>query len=159
LALPVLALARHRGRLGQRAVAFMLAVMIGVVSPALVRNRMVSRTFVPATTSVAVNVEVANLPNKAIYGLGGTIPWLVATRWAALLGMGFLIFGRVESGLHGPVRALPAMLSLSYFIVVTAIVPRAYGDRLILPFYVLLLPYAALGMTRAVDFVVPAEEQ
>jgi hypothetical protein len=31
-------------------------------------------------------------------------------------------------------------------------------DRVILPFYVLLLPYAALGMLRAIDFLVPPED-
>jgi hypothetical protein len=104
---------------------------------------------------------------KALYGLGdlerrvpgaGAASGLILTWCAALLGVGLLVRGHAPDGLHGPVRALPAVLSLSHFAVVVLLVPHLDGDRLILPFYVLLLPYAALGTTRAIDFLVPPED-
>jgi len=69
-----------------------------------------------------------------------------------------LMSGRVGGELRGPIRAAAAALSLCA-LAVMMFVPVADVDRLILPFYILLLPYAALGMIRAVDFLVPPEEQ
>ncbi|MSO55915.1 MAG: hypothetical protein EXQ55_03195 [Acidobacteria bacterium] len=108
-----------------------------------------------------------NLARKVLYSLGffsvlvpnaGTAPGLIATWWAALIGFGVLLWGRVPEGLRGPARAVPAMLSLSHFAAVTIIFPQSTRFT-ILPLYILLLPYAALGMVRAVDFLVPPEEE
>jgi hypothetical protein len=104
---------------------------------------------------------------RALYGLGdfdrlvpgaGGASGLILTWCAALIGAGLVLRGHAPDGLHGPVRALPAVLSLSHFAVVVLLVPHLDGDRLMLPFYVLLLPYAALGTMRAIDFLVPPED-
>lgn len=52
----------------------------------------------------------------------------------------------LADGLPGPARALPGLVGLSHFAVVVAILPHTYGDRHILPIYVLLLPHAAAGL-------------
>lgn len=144
LGLPVLALARRRAGKSLRAVVLMFIIMGVVVSLATLRNAIASHRFVPV--GVSINPLGA-----------GTSPGLIAIWWAALIGIGVLMWGRVPDGLQGPVRALPAILGLSQFIIVTLIFPHVYVDRLILPLYILLLPYAALGMMRAVDFLVPPE--
>ena len=64
---------------------------------------------------------------------------------------------QVLDGLRGPIRALPAVLGLSQLLMVIVFFPHVYGDRLMLPFYILLLPYAALGAMRALDFLVPPD--
>ena len=113
----------------------------------------------------APRLFLLNLGNKALYALGlfdalapgeGVARGLVATWWAALIGMGALMWGRSPDGLPGAIRWLPAVLSFSQFAVVTLVFPNVYGDRLLLPIYILLLPYAALGLIRTIDFLVPA---
>ena len=37
---------------------------------------------------------------------------------------------------------------MSHFVAVVLIFPNVYGDRLILPFYVLLWPYVACALAR-----------
>jgi hypothetical protein len=100
-----------------------------------------------------------NVAVKALYALGdfgrlvpgaGAASGLIFTWCAALIGAGRLMWGHVPDGLHGPARVLPAALSLGHFFAVTLLSA--------LPFYVLLLPYAAVGMMGAIDFLVPPED-
>lgn len=94
---------------------------------------------------------VAGLGRKAIYVFGafephmpgrGWSPWLMAS---SLLGLtGLLLAWRRGRG--APERWLPAALALSHFAAVTLIFPHAHGDRMILPFHALLLPYAGLAV-------------
>ncbi|MFP5379325.1 MAG: glycosyltransferase family 39 protein, partial [Vicinamibacteria bacterium] len=98
---------------------------------------------------------VAGLGRKALYVFGifephipgrGWSPWLVAS---SLLGLtGLLLAWRRGSG--APERWLPAALALSHFAAVTLIFPHAHGDRMILPFHALLLPYAGLAVAALV---------
>ena len=43
-----------------------------------------------------------------------------------------------------PLAAIPLLLALSHFAAVVVFQPHVYGDRLIMPLYVLLVPFAAL---------------
>jgi hypothetical protein len=113
----------------------------------------------------APRLFVDNLRHKALYTLGffsayvptdSTAPGLVATWSAALVGVAVMIWGQVNAGLRGPIRALPFLIAVSHFFVATLIFPV---ERLIIPLYILLLPYAALGIMRSVDFLVPPEEE
>jgi hypothetical protein len=106
-----------------------------------------------------------NLWHKALYTLGffsayapteGTAPGLIATWSTALIGVAVMIWGRVADGLRGPIRALPLAIAVSHFLVATLIFPV---ERLIIPLYILLLPYAALGVIWSIDFLVPPEEE
>jgi hypothetical protein len=104
----------------------------------------------------------ANLVRKALYTLGffgayvpgtGWSPILVITWSAALFGLVGRrdAFGRDARGL---MQWLPAVLAASHFGAVTIFVPHVYADRLILPFYVLLVPYVGAFldlMTRLVS--------
>jgi hypothetical protein len=41
---------------------------------------------------------------------------------------------------------LPALMAGSHFAAVTIFVPHVYGDRLVLPFYVLIVPYVGAAI-------------
>jgi hypothetical protein len=47
-----------------------------------------------------------------------------------------------------PVLLLPFLGALSHFAIVVIFLPHIYGDRLILPLYPLLIPYAAAAVSR-----------
>ena len=93
-----------------------------------------------------------NLWHKALYTLGffdafvagaGVSPLLIATWLAAAAGAVMLI--RQDFGLRrAAVQLIPASVALAHFAAVTLIFPHVYGDRLILPFYALILPYALI---------------
>jgi hypothetical protein len=115
----------------------------------------------------APGLSANDMAGRALYVLGflgklvpgaGTSPGLIVTWWAALIGFGALTWGSVPEGLRGPVRALPATLCLSQFIV-AVMFSHVYAASVILPVYVLLLPYAALGTLRSIDFLVPADAE
>ncbi|HWW82834.1 MAG TPA: glycosyltransferase family 39 protein, partial [Vicinamibacterales bacterium] len=100
---------------------------------------------------------IRNLVNKALYVLGffgayteegRPVPILIATWMAALLGAGLLVFAPVDAGIHGGARAIPGLIALSHFAALVLIFPHVYGDRLVLPFYALVLPYAAVAVSR-----------
>ena len=86
----------------------------------------------------------------------GTAPGLIANWSFALIGVAVMIWGRVTEGLRGPIRALPLAIAVSYFLVVTLVVPV---ERHIVPLYLLRLPCAALGIMWSIDFLVPPEEE
>jgi hypothetical protein len=96
-----------------------------------------------------------NLLNKALYVLGffgayleggRAVPMLIATWMAALAGA--CVRAPITEGAGGGVRAIPGLMAISHFAALVLIFPHIYGDRLVLPFYVLLLPYAAVGVSR-----------
>ncbi len=135
-------------------VALMLAIMVAVVTLATFWNWIVARQF--------DGLVVRNLANKALYALGffGALgsgednrPGLIAMWSAALVGLSLLVWPGVGEGLRGPIRLLPALLSLAYLLVAIACFPHVYVDRLVLPLYVLLLPYAAVTVAFAADVV------
>lgn len=97
----------------------------------------------------------ANLGRKALYALGvfepyrpgaGWAPVLVATWLLALAGM---IRAARSPGGGDPARWIPAAFAAAHLAAVVAIFPHAHGDRLILPLYVLLLPYIGALYGRA----------
>jgi dolichyl-phosphate-mannose-protein mannosyltransferase len=162
-ALPLLALSRRRAGKSQQAVLVMVAIMIAVLAVAAISNWIASRTLLPIAFNCGVNVQ--NFEQKARYALGfssalapteGTAPELIATWAAALIGISVMIWGRVADGLRGPIRVLPLAIAVSHFLVVTLVFPV---ERLIIPLYILLLPYAALGVIWSIDFLVPPEEE
>jgi dolichyl-phosphate-mannose-protein mannosyltransferase len=113
----------------------------------------------------APRLFIQNLAHKALYALGffdaylpraSPAPGLIATWFAALIGLGVLMWHQVTGGVRGPIRAVPFAISASNFLVVTLIFP---AERLIIPLYVLLLPYAALGIMWTVDFIAPPEAE
>jgi hypothetical protein len=73
-----------------------------------------------------------------------------------LIGLGVLSARRVTGGMRGPIRALPFAISAGNFLVVTLVFP---AERLIIPLYILLLPYAAVGIMWIVDCLVPPEAE
>ncbi len=106
---------------------------------------------------------VANLERKALYTMGlfdwsnlrigetGTSYAYVGMWCAALVGVARLLRSRVV--LAGPLVWLPLVAAVSHFLAVVLIFPYVYGDRLILPLYPLLLPYAALAMEPLISSI------
>jgi hypothetical protein len=97
-----------------------------------------------------------NLLNKLLYTLGffgayveggGWAPLLVVTWISAGIGAAALMTGKPSAGLRGWVRAVPGVIALGHCAAVVLMFPHVYGDRLILPFYALILPYSALGLS------------
>src|SRR5262249_28081059 len=95
----------------------------------------------------------ANMARKALFALGvyepyapgfGYAPLLVAIWLTALCGLVMVIRAR---GVPPSVAALPALVALTQFAAVVIVYPK--GERLILPFYTLLVPYAAVAVARA----------
>jgi hypothetical protein len=100
--------------------------------------------------------------NHALYALGffGSLvtcednrPALIAMCSASLVGLWLLVWPGVGKGLRGPVRLFPAALSLVYLLYVIVFFPHNYSDRLLLPLYVILLPYVAVTVAYAADIV------
>ena len=96
-----------------------------------------------------------NLLNKALYTLGffgaygdgaGWSPLYVLVWLSALAGAVILRLRGTPSGPATLMHAIPGVIAFSHFAAVTLIFPDIYGDRLILPFYALILPYAALAL-------------
>lgn len=93
--------------------------------------------------------------NKALYSLGaftvitperGRSVFYMAV--AALGALGLVVLARGARGT--PVtaaRLLPMALALCHFAVLVIIFPTVHGDRLLLAFYVLWVPYAALAVS------------
>jgi len=44
---------------------------------------------------------------------------------------------------------MPLLVAITHFLAVVMIFPHSYGDRLILPFYALLVPYIAVALDVA----------
>ena len=99
-----------------------------------------------------------NLGDKALYSIGffersgirgnggerGT-SWLYVGIWcAALAGAIRLLRSSTPYGMA--VASLPGLAALCHFSAVVMIFPHVYGDRLILPIYPLLIPYAAFAL-------------
>jgi len=102
----------------------------------------------------------ANMRRKALFALGfyepyapgfGYAPLLIAIWVAALAGLGMAIRAGV---VPTSVAALPALVALTQCAAVVIVYPK--GERLILPFYSLLVPYAAITIDRVVRTVVSA---
>jgi hypothetical protein len=92
------------------------------------------------------------LRRKALYTLGWFDPltsgagyslFYIATWVAALLG---IVLIRSRTGKTSTFTALmPLLIAMTHFLSVVVIFPHSYGDRQILPFYVLLVPYIAVA--------------
>ena len=101
-----------------------------------------------------------NLGRKALYSVGffelsgiqsetGT-SWLYVGMWcAAILGAARLYRSPVPHPL--PLIALPAVAALTHLMALVAIVVSTYADRMILPAYPLLIPYAAFALEPVVE--------
>ncbi|OFW48318.1 MAG: hypothetical protein A3G77_03480 [Acidobacteria bacterium RIFCSPLOWO2_12_FULL_68_19] len=104
---------------------------------------------------------VRGLGNKALYtvgffgwsGLDGGIgiSWLYVGMWV-LAGAGAIRILAASPAPLGPAVWLPAAGALSHAAAVVLVFPHGYTDRLIVPLYPLLIPYAAF----AVEPVLPA---
>jgi hypothetical protein len=97
-----------------------------------------------------------HLLDKALYTLGifeplvpgrGISFGLIAIWMLALRGMAL---SRRRSVAPAAVRALPALMAATHFIIAVVLVPHVYGERLILPFYLLLLAYSAIAVHHLV---------
>lgn len=102
---------------------------------------------------------VWGLVRKAKYTLGwfnavfpdrGRSDLYVALWVLALLGLPGIMRSRVSPWIAG----VPLILALTQFAVVVIFWPYAYGDRLILPFYALILPYAAIPIAWVAQRVI-----
>jgi hypothetical protein len=106
-----------------------------------------------------------NLGRKALYALGvfGAYPpgsgWsaLLIVTWVLALG-GFVVIARHGQG-RDPAVWLPAVFAGTHLVAVTVIFPHAHGDRLILPMYVMLLPYAGAAAGAVLDRFLPHEDR
>lgn len=107
---------------------------------------------------------LGNLGKKALYtagcfqvltGSGGCYPRYLSIWFLAFIGAIFLFYPRHTESRGGAERLLPGLVSLSHLVTVVLIFPNIYGDRLILPLYVLLMPYVALGAVSALRPVWP----
>jgi hypothetical protein len=66
------------------------------------------------------------------------------------------VWGHTADGRDRAIRFLPFLIGVSYFFGVMAVYP---AEGFIIPLYVLLLPYAALGLWWTTAFLVPPEEE
>jgi hypothetical protein len=96
-----------------------------------------------------------NLLDKALYTMGFFGAYVAGGGWSPLLVFVWVtaIAGGSVMRLRSPATpepgwpgAIPGVIAVSHFIAVTIIFPNVYGDRLILPFYALILPYSALAL-------------
>lgn len=95
------------------------------------------------------------LGNKALYtvgffgwsGLDGGIgiSWLYVGMWVFAIGGAIRILA-TSSAPWGPAVWIPAAGALSHFAAVVLVFPHGYTDRLIVPLYPLLIPYAAYAV-------------
>lgn len=94
------------------------------------------------------------LQKKALYSLGffgrsglpggrGT-SWLCVTIWSLGIAGMVRMLGRAAPG-RNPLAWLAAAAALTHFAAVVPIFPHGYGDRLVLPLYPPLIPYAAFA--------------
>lgn len=208
LVMPAWVIARRARRV--RALTVLVAVCLGVVGVATVRNWVVSGQFVPVSTTFGINLLLGNQPAapldpapqdrvslydrlgietntrtvaeyamqrpgafvdnltaKALYSLGffkasglraaysrgqmelaglkeaPATSWLYVGLWAAALaGIGRILVSRAAS----PGWLLPLFGAVGHLAAVVLIFPNIYTDRLILPLYPLLVPYAAAAI-------------
>jgi hypothetical protein len=101
-----------------------------------------SRGRATAATQVmwlAFAVVVAAGFSVVMRDFGMVTPPVMAIAAVAAIGLAVLLFGRITEGLRGPIRGVPLAMTLSHF--------------------AMLLPYAAVGILWAVDFLVPPEEE
>jgi hypothetical protein len=64
-----------------------------------------------------------------------------------------VLAGGAAAGATGPARLVPAAAGLGHLAAVVLAFPHVYGDRLPLPGYVLLLPYAAVALAAGAALV------
>ena len=99
----------------------------------------------------------ANLVKKALYTLGFFGAYIPGAAWSPVfvLMWSAALFGLLArrdafaSSVGALAAWLPALMAGAHFAAVTIFVPHVYGDRLVLPFYVLIVPYvgAAIALT------------
>jgi hypothetical protein len=100
------------------------------------------------------------LRRKALYTLGwfdrlipaaGRSTFYIVV-WALAIA-GVFLMRAAGSTMPFVALGIPLAVAASHFAVVVAIFPHVYGDRLILPFYVLLIPYVAVALAAAAQAV------
>jgi dolichyl-phosphate-mannose-protein mannosyltransferase len=93
---------------------------------------------------------------KAQYTLGwfdamrpqaGTSWFYVVTWSAALIGLACLRW--ITPSCPAVVVLIPLIVALAHFAVVVLFQPHVYGDRILMPFYMLIVPYAAIPVIAA----------
>lgn len=109
---------------------------------------------------------LGNLGRKAVYAGGffersgltyGSLPetsWIYVSMWSAAF-VGALRLGRASPVHRRTLVALPGVAALSHLGAIVLIFPNVYADRLILPLYPLLIPYAAFACVPVVQWFGP----
>jgi Dolichyl-phosphate-mannose-protein mannosyltransferase len=110
---------------------------------------------------IAPGAFARNLGRKALFALGYFEPYAAGWGYSLVFlgvslgsAVGFVLAWR--SGVApAAIVCLPGLIALSQFLAVVVVYPK--GERLILPFHIILIPYAALALDRLLRlrFVVP----
>jgi hypothetical protein len=103
---------------------------------------------------------IDGLKHKAMYALGSFESLLPGTGrsvfyasvWASALA-GLVLIPSVAPGVPLAASAIPFLIAAAHFATVVAIFPHVYGDRLVLPFYLLLVPYVAVLLVAVARLV------
>jgi hypothetical protein len=103
----------------------------------------------------------ANLVRKGLYTLGFFGAFIPGAGWSPLFvliwsGAMLGLIGRRDafsSSPSGLVAWLPALVAASHFAAVTVFVPHVYGDRLVLPFYVSIIPYVGVALALLITTI------
>ena len=94
-----------------------------------------------------------NLGRKALYTLGFFDAYLPGRGWSPLLvvtwvvSLAGVVMACRRGGRRNPALWVPLAFAVTHAAAVTVIFPHAHGDRLILPFYVMLLPYVGAAFS------------
>ena len=94
---------------------------------------------------------------EAIRPQAGTSIFYIVTWTAALVGIALL--GWIGPGRSVGIVWIPLIVAASHFAVVVLFQPHVYGDRLLMPFYMLIVPYAAIPVIAAARVAVGVGRQ
>jgi hypothetical protein len=83
---------------------------------------------------------------------GSTSSWLYVVTWILAV-IGVAMVPRTPSAVPRAAALIGALVAASHFVVVVVFLPYVYGDRMIMPLYVLLVPYAALPLLAAARWI------
>jgi hypothetical protein len=99
---------------------------------------------------------VGGLARKALYTLGWFDPLVPGAGYSSLYiatwilaSIGVAALRWIRPAAPYAIVAIPLLLAASHFVVVVTFLPHVYGDRLIVPFYMLVVPYAAIPVIAA----------
>ena len=92
-----------------------------------------------------------NLGRKALFALGYFEPYAAGWGYSLVFlgvslgsAIGFVLALGVRASRRRPIVCLPGLIAMSQFLAVVVVYPK--GERLILPFHIILIPYAAVAL-------------